>query len=107
MRNISVLMAALVLIFSAGCKAETATSPAVPDISCQTDADCTVKNVENCCGYYPACVNIDAVTDPEAVSRRCTKDGMASICGFTDISSCACVDHKCQPAGHGGGRVAQ
>ena len=31
----------------------------VPDLdrSCRVDADCAVKNVGNCCGYLPACVN--------------------------------------------------
>ncbi len=71
------------------------------DRSCQTDADCTVKDVHNCCGYYPACVNKDAKTDPALVQQLCAKEGMAGVCGFPAISSCGCVAHACQPAGNG------
>lgn len=70
-----------------------------PDASCQVDADCVVKDVGNCCGYYPACVNANAKTDPEAVKKKCESDGMASICGFTDIQSCSCVNNRCVAAG--------
>src|SRR5436190_6985686 len=30
-----------------------ASEPSTVDASCKTDADCTVKNVGNCCGYFP------------------------------------------------------
>ena len=69
--------------------------PSVVDRSCKTDADCTVKDVGNCCGYYPACVNVDAKTDPQAVQARCAKSGMASVCGFPQISGCKCVKGQC------------
>jgi hypothetical protein len=73
--------------------------------SCRTDADCTVKNVGNCCGYYPACVNVNSPTDPEGVQRQCAKSGMASVCGWADISSCSCVQGRCQ--GNTSGAVEQ
>lgn len=66
------------------------------DRSCKTDADCTVKNVGNCCGHYPACVNVNSPTDPEGVQAACAKSGMASVCGFPAISSCQCVQGQCE-----------
>lgn len=71
-------------------------SPVQVDTSCRVDADCTVKNVGNCCGYYPACVNVDSPTDPEGVQAECARSGMASVCGFRDISACSCVAGQCQ-----------
>ena len=47
--------------------AKPAATPVVVDSSCKVDADCTVKNVGNCCGYYPACVNVSSATDPGVV----------------------------------------
>jgi hypothetical protein len=64
--------------------------------SCKTNADCTVKNVGNCCGYYPACVNVNSPTDPEGVQAECAKKGMMSVCGFPDISSCSCKQGQCE-----------
>lgn len=71
---------------------------AEPDRSCTADADCTVKNVGNCCGYYPACVNVDAKTFPEQVKQACEREGRRSICGFPDIQGCRCVQRRCEPA---------
>jgi hypothetical protein len=71
-------------------------APVQVDYSCRTDADCTVKNVGNCCGYYPACVNVDSPTDPEGVQQQCAKEGMVSVCGWAEISSCSCVQGRCQ-----------
>jgi hypothetical protein len=71
------------------------------DASCRTDADCTVKNVGNCCGQYPACVNVNSPTDPKGVQERCAKQGMSSVCGFREISSCACVKGTCEDSGSG------
>ncbi len=70
--------------------------PVGPDRSCKTDADCVVKNVGNCCGYYPGCVNVNAQTDPAGVQARCAKSGMASVCGFPEISACSCVQGQCK-----------
>lgn len=66
------------------------------DSSCRTDADCTVKNVGNCCGYYPACVNVDSPTDPEGVKAACAESGMMSVCGFPAIEGCQCVEGSCK-----------
>lgn len=68
------------------------------DYSCKVDADCAVKNVGNCCGYYPACTNIDSPTFPEQVQQRCAADGTSSICGFREISACQCVQSRCEAA---------
>jgi hypothetical protein len=73
-------------------------APAAPDASCRVASDCSVKNVGNCCGYYPACVNRDAVVDPDAVRAACERSGMASVCGWRDIQSCECVHNQCRAA---------
>ncbi len=64
--------------------------------SCSTDSDCVVKDVHNCCGYYPRCVNKDYIPDVEAVKRECQEKGMASICGWPEITHCKCVDNSCK-----------
>ena len=69
------------------------------DQSCKTDADCTVKDVGNCCGYYPACVNVNSPTDPEGVKARCASEGRMGVCGFPAIDSCSCVNGQCAAAG--------
>ena len=66
------------------------------DRSCKTDADCTVKDVGSCCGYYPACVNVDSPTDPKGVQAACAKKGTMSVCGFPDIASCSCKQGRCE-----------
>lgn len=77
--------------------------PVALDRSCTADADCTVKNVGNCCGYYPACVNKNSPTDPQGVQAECAKNGMAAVCGFSEITACRCVRNQCvdekQPVG--------
>lgn len=78
--------------------------PLAPDRSCRTSADCAVKNVGNCCGMMPACVNKDAAVDPAAVKAQCEREGRMSICGFTDVQACACVAGTCEDAG---GALAQ
>ena len=72
------------------------------DRSCRVDSDCEVKDVGNCCGYFPACVNTDARPDPKAVQAACAESGMASVCGFREIQACACVSNTCEPAASGG-----
>lgn len=71
-----------------------AAEPAV-DYRCTTDADCEVKNVGNCCGYYPACVNHESPTFPDRVKAECTKKGMMGVCGFPDLAGCSCVEGRC------------
>lgn len=66
------------------------------DFSCRTDADCTVKDIGNCCGTYPQCVNVDSPTDPKAVQEECRRKGMASTCGFQQLSGCQCVQNRCR-----------
>lgn len=86
---------------SAG-KAESTTTPPDPDRSCTVDADCAVKNVGNCCGYFPACVNAQADTFPELVKAACEAQGLSGVCGFEDITACACVEGRCEAAPGGG-----
>jgi hypothetical protein len=81
-----------------------ASLPAGPvriDTSCRTDADCTVKNVGNCCGQFPACVNVNSPTDPAGVQAECARSGRMSVCGFREIQGCQCVQGQCQDSGTG------
>ena len=80
--------------------------PGKVDTSCATSADCAVKDVGNCCGYFPACVNRDSPVFPEQVRAACEAEGRASICGFREITACECVAGACQAAG-GAGSAAQ
>ncbi len=66
--------------------------------SCEVDADCAVKDLRNCCGLYPACVNTAAVINTELDDPQC--DGFASICGYETITECHCQDHQCQRIDH-------
>ncbi len=77
----------------------------VLDKSCKSDTDCTVKNVGNCCGYYPACVNKDSPTDPAGVQAQCRAQGRVGVCGFPSIASCQCRNGQCESAGSGAIRV--
>lgn len=63
--------------------------------ACTQDSDCAVKDIHNCCGYYPACVNTNAVIDVEAVKRECAKQNSVGICGFPEISGCSCQNGSC------------
>lgn len=65
------------------------------DTRCRTDADCTVKNVGNCCGAFPACVNVASPADPAAVQAQCRASGRMSVCGFREISDCQCNNGQC------------
>lgn len=80
---------------------ESRSTPAPVDTTCKADADCTVKNVGNCCGYYPACVNVDSPTDPQGVQAECARKGQMSVCGFPDISSCSCRQGHCEAGSSG------
>ena len=108
------LLAIVVLIMLAACATPGAATPptaAEPapkaasgavDSTCATDTDCAVKNVGNCCGYYPACVNRDSPTFPDKVKATCAAEGRMSICGFTEISACECRSGRCETAATGG-----
>lgn len=87
-------------------KLETRPNTIVVDYSCKTDADCSIKDVGNCCGSYPACVNKDSATDPAGVMAQCKADGMSSVCGFPSISSCQCVQGRCSGSSIAGGLPA-
>jgi hypothetical protein len=58
--------------------------------ACRQASDCTIRNVGNCCGYYPRCVNANAILTPPDCSG-----GMAGVCGFPTITSCECRDELC------------
>ena len=76
-------------------------TPVKIDTACRTHADCTVKNVGNCCGYHPACVNVNSPTDPQGVQAECARSGRMSVCGFREISACQCVRGQCEAAAGG------
>ncbi|MEL6544448.1 MAG: hypothetical protein AAFQ82_07465, partial [Myxococcota bacterium] len=71
------------------------------DLSCSVASDCAVKNVGNCCGYFPRCVNVDFKPDPDRVKKECEREGRMGICGFVEIESCECVDQQCVAADSG------
>ena len=75
-------------------KPKSATPPPI-DLSCETAKDCAVKNVGNCCGYYPRCVNVDFEPDPKAVQAQCEREGRMGVCGFAEVKSCTCEAKKC------------
>ena len=70
-------------------------APGNIDRSCKLDSDCAVKNVGNCCGRYPACVNKDAPVNPEAVKAQCLREHRMSVCNVPMIGSCSCVHDQC------------
>lgn len=102
------LLACLWLAACAGAAArpgELATPPDAPaltpesatvDYSCKTDADCAVKDVGNCCGYYPACVNTNSATFPDKVKADCAREGRMAVCGFREVRGCECVEGRCE-----------
>ena len=66
------------------------------DRSCRSNSDCAVKDVGNCCGAMPACVNNDSPTDPAGVQAACAKSGRMGVCGFKAIESCQCTQGQCK-----------
>ena len=73
--------------------------PVKLDYHCTSAADCAVKDIGNCCGTYPACVNKDSPTNPAAVQAQCAKQGRMSACGFQPIDACSCTQGRCTPHG--------
>ncbi len=71
---------------------------AAVNYSCRTASDCEIKDVHNCCGYYPKCVNKDSFTDPSLVENLCQEQGMAGVCGFPEVNSCKCENKTCVAA---------
>ncbi|MEZ5465665.1 MAG: hypothetical protein R3F22_10665 [Lysobacteraceae bacterium] len=66
------------------------------DYGCDSDTQCAIKDIGSCCGYRPACVNVDSPTDPAGVKAACERDGRMSICGFPAITGCQCVGNRCE-----------
>ncbi|HEY5849502.1 MAG TPA: hypothetical protein VIT62_01855 [Lysobacter sp.] len=66
------------------------------DRSCRSDNDCAIKDVGNCCGAMPACVNANSPTDPAGVQAACAKSGRMGVCGFKSIESCQCLQGQCK-----------
>ena len=106
----------LLLMLLAACSSSSSTGTAQPpppgtdkpalgqiDIRCRSNADCAVKDVGNCCGAMPACVNRESPTDPQAVQAQCQAKGMMGLCGFREISACQCDNGQCveAPAANG------
>ena len=79
--------------------AQRVRQPPTLDRSCSTDSDCAVRNVGNCCGAMPACVNKDSPVNPAAVQSQCAKDGRMGACGFRAVEGCSCNAGRCEPAG--------
>ncbi len=66
--------------------------------SCNFNFECKIKDIHDCCGYYPECVNSNAKVDPDFVDRICGKEVRLCPLGvFTsDTTSCKCINKKCQ-----------
>lgn len=58
--------------------------------ACAQNLDCVVKDVGNCCGYYPRCANVSATFAPPDCSG-----GQAGVCGFPAVDSCECRQKTC------------
>jgi len=74
------------------------------DYSCSRDADCAVKDVGNCCGAFPACVNRDSPTFPDRVRAECAANHTVGTCGFPVIRGCRCIEGRCSDIRDGGRR---
>lgn len=57
--------------------------------ACRTENDCAIRDVGSCCGYDPRCANVNAIF------TRPVCNGMAGVCGFAVIDSCACEQGTC------------
>jgi hypothetical protein len=94
----------------AGVDSAASPLPELPalNLRCQTDADCTVKNIGNCCGYLPACVNKASPTAPDLVLARCAASSEEPICDHPMIYACLCEQGICRAdpsAGPGDGAI--
>lgn len=76
--------------------ASTLPDPPALNLRCQADADCAVKNIGNCCGFMPACVNKTSPTAPELVLARCAASGEEPICDHPMIYACLCEQGICR-----------
>jgi len=66
------------------------------DYSCTTNEDCEIKDVHNCCGYFPKCTNQYAHTNPSLVQELCQQERLGGVCGFPSITACECIENKCE-----------
>lgn len=66
-----------------------------PDRRCTGDADCQVKNVGNCCGAFPTCVNKAAPVDAQAVKAQCAREHRFGMCHAIAVRGCSCVQGQC------------
>ena len=94
MRLLSLMLTALSLAACSTPDSVAISAPASPT-ACTVDADCTIKNVGNCCGEYLQCVNVAHVPDPAGVKAACEREGRSSVCGSPDITGCECIDGQC------------
>lgn len=100
-RRYKILLIGFLVVLAAGLaaarlQASGLTDDAIAiDYTCRQDSDCAIKDVGNCCGYYPQCVNAAAKTDPARVAALCAKEGQAGVCGFPSITGCRCVEGRC------------
>ncbi|KAK0385804.1 hypothetical protein NLU13_6981 [Sarocladium strictum] len=83
-----------ILVAFAICATATAIPPPPPasiptHLQCKSDQDCVVRNVGNCCGYYPQCANPKAKLPPP-----CPNGGFG-VCGFPVVEACSCRGGKC------------
>lgn len=92
--RILMIMFFLVMILSSGCSDVAKDLP--NPYYCEKDSDCSVKDVHNCCGYYPRCVNIAYPPNITAVEEECRQKQQMSICGFPDVTGCRCVENECK-----------
>lgn len=74
------------------------------DYTCRVDSDCAVKDVGNCCGRQPACVNRESPVFPDRVKAECVKKGEMGICGFREITACRCIEARCASGDEDAGR---
>lgn len=65
------------------------------DYSCTQNLDCEIKDVSNCCGYYPECVNKNAIVNSTFVMEECQKEALGGACGFPSINTCKCENNLC------------
>lgn len=64
--------------------------------SCEWDSDCEIKDVGNCCGYSPECVNKNSFVNGTLVEELCKKEKEGSACGFVSINYCKCSNKRCK-----------
>lgn len=70
----------------------------IPKINylCYVDSDCKIINKGNCCGHYPVCANKNSRPNTWFVGLRCIITRSGSICGWSVIDECKCIENKCK-----------